>query len=73
MFVNTVMMPLPAEGLDSWLYPHASFKMKKTRKEGDTTVQEDTLGMVYVPLDGLTFMTQDNPMHVSTRLRICRK
>lgn len=56
---NTVMMPLPAEGLDSWLYPHASFKMKKTRKEGDTTVQEDTLGMVYVPLDGLTFMTQD--------------
>ena len=56
---NTVMMPLPAEGLDSWSYPHASFMMKIIRRDGETTTEEDTLGMVYVPLDGLTFKTKD--------------
>lgn len=57
---NTVMMPLPAEGLDSWTYPHASFKVKMIKREGETTTEEDTLGLVYVPLDGLTFKTKDD-------------
>ena len=57
---QTVMMPLPAEGLDVWMYPHASFKVKMVKKEGETVSEEDTLGAVYVPLDGMTFRTKDD-------------
>ena len=44
---QTVMMPLPHEGLDAWMYPHATLYIKKDQK--------DTLGCVYMPLDGKAF------------------
>lgn len=47
---QTVMMPLPHEGLDAWSYPHASFYIKKDQK--------DTLGSIYMPLDGKAFTSK---------------
>ena len=44
---QTVMMPLPHEGMDLWMYPHASLIIKENQK--------DTLGSVYLPLDSKTF------------------
>lgn len=48
---HTVMMPLPHEGLDPWMYPHASFNIKQN--------QQDTLGSIYMPLDGKVFSSTD--------------
>lgn len=44
---QTVMVPLPHEGLDIWTYPHASLYIKQKGKE--------TLGSIYIPLDGKAF------------------
>ena len=44
---QTVMMPLPHEGLDIWTYPHASLHIKQNG--------EERLGSVYIPLDGKAF------------------
>lgn len=58
---NTVMMPLPAEGLNPWLYPHASFLIPEKKKDkAGNEYMEERFGAVYLPLDGVVFKTRDN-------------
>lgn len=58
---NTVMMPLPAEGLSPWIYPHASFLIEEKKKDdkGNEYIEE-RFGAVYLPLDGVLFKTKDD-------------
>ena len=58
---KTVMMPLPAEGLSPWIYPHASFQIVEKKKTDDgTEYTEPRFGAVYVPLDAVLFKTKDD-------------
>lgn len=57
---NTVMMPLPGEGLSPWIYPHASFLIQEKKKDdkGNEHIEE-RFGVIYVPLDGVLFKAKD--------------
>ena len=58
---NTVMMPLPAEGLSPWIYPHASFLINEKKKTAEGKEYfEERFGTVYVPLDKVLFKTKDD-------------
>ena len=58
---NTVMMPLPSEGLSPWIYPHASFLINEKKKDDKgAEYMEERFGVVYVPLDGVAFKTRDD-------------
>ena len=58
---NTVMMPLPAEGLSPWIYPHASFLINEKKKTAEGKEYfEERFGTIYVPLDKVLFKTKDD-------------
>lgn len=58
---NTVMMPLPAEGLSPWIYPHASFLINEKKKTAEGKEYfEERFGTIYVPLDQVLFKTKDD-------------
>lgn len=58
---NTVMMPLPAEGLSPWVYPHASFLIEDKKKDDKGTEYiEERFGAIYLALDGVLFKTKDD-------------
>lgn len=58
---NIVMMPLPAEGLSPWFYPHASFLIPEKKKD-DKGVEymDERFGQVFLSLDGVLFKTKDD-------------
>ena len=58
---NTVMMPLPSEGLYPWIYPHASFLIEEKKKDDKGTEYiTERFGAVYLPLDAVLFKTKDD-------------
>ena len=58
---NTVMMPLPSEGLSPWIYPHASYLIQEKKKDDKgAEIIDERFGAVYLPLDGVPFKTKDD-------------
>ena len=55
-----VMLPQPAEGLNPWYYPNATFKSVISGKNEDgNSFVLDTLGVVYFSLDGVDFIDKE--------------
>lgn len=58
-----VMMPRPAEGLNPWHYPNATFLSTISGKnEAGNDYVLDTLGVVYYALDGIDFVNNEKKM-----------
>lgn len=55
-----VMMPLPGEGLDTWVYPKASFFITRSQEDEAGNPELVTeLGKIYMALDHTDFETRD--------------
>lgn len=55
-----VMLPQPAEGLNPWYYPNATFQSQISGKnEAGNSYVLDTLGVVYFALDGVDFIDKE--------------
>ena len=58
-----VMMPRPAEGLNPWHYPNATFLSTISGKnEAGNSYVLDTLGVVYFALDGIDFINKEKKL-----------